>query len=70
MARFMCHDTATSDKYYAMDLTIEQARKGRLLFEQAQETTSTRTLHQYEEREEEEEREEDEHKKNTPPHSI
>ncbi|KAI4831495.1 hypothetical protein KUCAC02_001035 [Chaenocephalus aceratus] len=46
MARFMCHDTATSDKYYAMDLTIKQARKGRLLFEQAQETTSTRTLHQ------------------------
>ncbi|KAI4794417.1 hypothetical protein KUCAC02_032070 [Chaenocephalus aceratus] len=45
MARFMCHDTATSDKYYAMDLTIKQARKGRLLFEQAQETTSTRTLH-------------------------
>ncbi|KAK5875304.1 hypothetical protein CesoFtcFv8_027797 [Champsocephalus esox] len=46
MARFMCHDTATSDKYYAMDLTIKQARKGRLLFEQAQETSSTRTLHQ------------------------
>ncbi|KAJ4924404.1 hypothetical protein JOQ06_000644 [Pogonophryne albipinna] len=46
MARLMCHDTATSDKFYAMDLTIKQARKGRLLFEQAQETTSTRTLHQ------------------------
>ncbi|KAJ4924406.1 hypothetical protein JOQ06_000646 [Pogonophryne albipinna] len=44
MARLMCHDTATSDKFYAMDL--KQARKGRLLFEQAQETTSTRTLHQ------------------------
>ncbi|KAI4831692.1 hypothetical protein KUCAC02_001221 [Chaenocephalus aceratus] len=30
------HDTATSDKFYTMDLTMEQARRGRLLFEQAQ----------------------------------
>ncbi|XP_033969517.1 uncharacterized protein LOC117469244 [Trematomus bernacchii] len=36
MARLMCHDTATSDKFYTMDLTIAQARKGRLLFEEAQ----------------------------------
>ncbi|KAK1875453.1 Upstream activation factor subunit spp27 [Dissostichus eleginoides] len=36
MARLMCHDTATSDKFYTMDLTMEQARKGRLLFEEAQ----------------------------------
>ncbi|KAK1885521.1 Replicase polyprotein 1ab [Dissostichus eleginoides] len=44
MARLMCHDTATSDKFYAMDLTMDQARKGRLLFEQAQEeTTRSRT---------------------------
>ncbi|KAJ4936740.1 hypothetical protein JOQ06_001326 [Pogonophryne albipinna] len=27
MARLMCHDTKTSDKYYAMDVTMEQARK-------------------------------------------
>ncbi|XP_034092893.1 uncharacterized protein LOC117560180 [Gymnodraco acuticeps] len=36
LARLMCHDTATSDKFYTMDLTMEQARRGRLLFEQAQ----------------------------------
>ncbi|KAK1876435.1 Hydroxycinnamoyltransferase 2 [Dissostichus eleginoides] len=36
MARLMCHDTATSDKFYTMDLTMEQARKGCLLFEEAQ----------------------------------
>ncbi|XP_034082120.1 uncharacterized protein LOC117552651 isoform X2 [Gymnodraco acuticeps] len=33
MARLMCHDTKTSDTYY----TMEQTRKGRQLFEEAQE---------------------------------
>ncbi|KAJ4919447.1 hypothetical protein JOQ06_022221 [Pogonophryne albipinna] len=28
MVRLMCHDTATSDKFYTMDLTMEQARRG------------------------------------------
>ncbi|KAI4809053.1 hypothetical protein KUCAC02_017968, partial [Chaenocephalus aceratus] len=28
MARLMCHDTKTSDKCYAMEVTMEQARKG------------------------------------------
>ncbi|KAK5889494.1 hypothetical protein CesoFtcFv8_015494 [Champsocephalus esox] len=37
MARLMCHDTKTSDKCYAMDVAMEQARKGRRLFEEAQE---------------------------------
>ncbi|KAK1875121.1 Cytoplasmic tRNA 2-thiolation protein 1, partial [Dissostichus eleginoides] len=46
MARLMCHDTATADRHYAMDLSVEQARNGRLLFEQAQETTNSRTLPQ------------------------
>ncbi|KAJ4921910.1 hypothetical protein JOQ06_022174 [Pogonophryne albipinna] len=27
MVRLMCHDTATSDKFYTMDLTMEQARR-------------------------------------------
>ncbi|KAJ4918477.1 hypothetical protein JOQ06_022059 [Pogonophryne albipinna] len=54
MARLMCHDTLTADKHYAMDLNVQQAREGRLLFEQAQETTKSRTRPQSEEEEEEE----------------
>ncbi|KAI4800294.1 hypothetical protein KUCAC02_013339 [Chaenocephalus aceratus] len=37
MAQLMCHSTKTADKYYTMDMTMEQARRGRQLFEQAQE---------------------------------
>ncbi|KAJ4919178.1 hypothetical protein JOQ06_022164 [Pogonophryne albipinna] len=54
MARLMCRDTLTADKHYAMDLNVQQAREGRLLFEQAQETTKSRTRPQSEEEEEEE----------------
>ncbi|KAK1875421.1 Acylsugar acyltransferase 3 [Dissostichus eleginoides] len=49
MAKLMCHDTATADRHYAVDLSVEQSRNGRLLFEQAQETTNSRTLPQTEE---------------------
>ncbi|KAJ4924030.1 hypothetical protein JOQ06_000272 [Pogonophryne albipinna] len=48
MARLMCHDTAMADKHYTMDLSVEQARNGRLLFEQSQETTNSRTRPQTE----------------------
>ncbi|KAJ4921925.1 hypothetical protein JOQ06_022189 [Pogonophryne albipinna] len=50
MARLMCHDTAMADKHYTMDLSVEQARNGRLLFEQSQETTNSRTRPQTERR--------------------
>ncbi|KAJ4919184.1 hypothetical protein JOQ06_022170, partial [Pogonophryne albipinna] len=51
MARLMCRDTLTADKHYVMDLNVQQAREGRLLFEQAQETTKSRTRPQSEEEE-------------------
>lgn len=33
LARFMCHDTATSDRFYALHLTTDQCRAIRDLFE-------------------------------------
>ncbi|XP_065114058.1 uncharacterized protein [Paramisgurnus dabryanus] len=35
MARFMCHDTRTADKFYACNLTAKQAWEHRTLFETA-----------------------------------
>ncbi|XP_037544560.1 uncharacterized protein LOC119421255 [Nematolebias whitei] len=35
LANFMCHDTSTADRFYAMHLTAEQARTIRVLFEQS-----------------------------------
>ncbi|XP_073802842.1 uncharacterized protein [Danio rerio] len=35
VAQFMCHDTSTSDKFYALHLGPLQAREGRRLFERA-----------------------------------
>ncbi|KAK5891514.1 hypothetical protein CgunFtcFv8_018758 [Champsocephalus gunnari] len=62
LARLMCHDTATSDKFYTMDLTMEQARRGRLLFEQAQKegeesVTGTKKEEEVEEGEEDQDEE-------------
>ncbi|KAK5936162.1 hypothetical protein CgunFtcFv8_027740 [Champsocephalus gunnari] len=46
MAQLMCHSTKTADKYYTMDMTMEQARRGRQLFEQAQEERPMKRLQQ------------------------
>lgn len=35
VARFMCHDTSTSDRFYSLKLTLDQCRAMRELFEQA-----------------------------------
>lgn len=35
LAKFMCHDTSTADRFYAMHLDAEQAGQIRVLFEQA-----------------------------------
>ncbi|XP_073730814.1 uncharacterized protein [Misgurnus anguillicaudatus] len=35
VAKFMCHDTSTADKFYAMNLSVKQAVEHRRLFEEA-----------------------------------
>nr|XP_055062921.1 probable serine/threonine-protein kinase samkC [Misgurnus anguillicaudatus] len=35
VAKFMCHDTSTADKFYAMNLSAKQAVEHRRLFEEA-----------------------------------
>lgn len=35
ISQFMCHDTSTADKFYAVNLNPKQAVEHRLLFEQA-----------------------------------